>query len=105
MKVLCPICHCEGILEKRGNSKRIIHYQYIDGKRTFSKHTVNLEMGTAMGTLGTDMGTENLVSNSFEKLNGAVERIRTFDRLVNSQPLYRAEPRRHKMCLPHFEFH
>ena len=31
--------------------------------------------------------------------NGAVERIRTFDRLVNSQPLYRAEPRRHIIML------
>ncbi len=31
---------------------------------------------------------------------GAVERIRTFDRLVNSQPLYRAEPRRHIQATP-----
>ena len=31
--------------------------------------------------------------------DGAVERIRTFDRLVNSQPLYRAEPRRHIIML------
>jgi hypothetical protein len=30
---------------------------------------------------------------------GAAERIRTFDRLVNSQPLYRAEPRRQSIML------
>ena len=41
----------------------------------------------------------------FPEGSGAVERIRTFDRLVNSQPLYRAEPRRHNISLIHFEFH
>ena len=35
---------------------------------------------------------------------GAAERIRTFDRLVNSQPLYRAEPRRQNTCLVHLSF-
>ncbi len=35
----------------------------------------------------------------FRNWSGAVERIRTFDRLVNSQPLYRAEPRRHIIML------
>jgi hypothetical protein len=37
--------------------------------------------------------------------SGAAERIRTFDRLVNSQPLYRAEPRRQSiMLLPLLSF-
>jgi hypothetical protein len=27
-----------------------------------------------------------------------------FDRLVNSQPLYRAKPRRHTVTLTHFQF-
>ena len=38
---------------------------------------------------------------AFEKVGkfGAAERIRTFDRLVNSQPLYRAEPRRQSIML------
>ena len=35
---------------------------------------------------------------------GAAERIRTFDRLVNSQPLYRAEPRRQSTYLIHLSF-
>jgi hypothetical protein len=35
---------------------------------------------------------------------GAAERIRTFDRLVNSQPLYRAEPRRHNNPCMHSQF-
>jgi hypothetical protein len=30
--------------------------------------------------------------------SGAADRIRTYDRLVNSQPLYRAEPRRHTIA-------
>ena len=34
-----------------------------------------------------------------EVWDGAAERIRTFDRLVNSQPLYRAEPRRQSILL------
>ena len=53
MKVLCPICNQVGILEQRGNSQRIIHYQYPGDKRTLTKHTLR------MGTNRNSMGTEN----------------------------------------------
>jgi hypothetical protein len=46
MKIECPECGKTGIVERRGNSVRIVHYQYTNGKRKFVKHT----MGTAMGT-------------------------------------------------------
>ena len=64
-KILCPVCNVEGILEKRGNSERIIHYSWVNGKRIFSRHNVtdavndvktngnrNLEMGTNNRFLG-----------------------------------------------------
>ena len=53
MKVQCPICNQLGILEERGKSQRIIHYQYVDGKRLLTKHKLSL------GTNGNSMGTEN----------------------------------------------
>ena len=56
MKSLCSVCGKEGILEKRGNSTRIIHYSWVDGKRIFAKHTV--DMGTDGNRMGTTMGTE-----------------------------------------------
>ncbi len=41
MKVTCPICNMEGILEQRGNSQRVLHYKgFINGKRTYEKHTI-----------------------------------------------------------------
>ncbi len=46
MKVLCPVCNAEGILEERGNSKRILHYQgFSNGKRTYIKHKVTPNYG------------------------------------------------------------
>jgi len=32
MKAECPTCHREGVVEQRGNSVRILHYEYVDGK-------------------------------------------------------------------------
>jgi hypothetical protein len=56
MKALCPVCNQIGILEERGNSQRIVHYQYVDGKRILNKHKV--DMGTNGNNMGTGMGTE-----------------------------------------------
>ena len=64
MKVLCPICNQVGILEQRGNSQRIVHYQYVDGKRILNKHKVN--MGTNGNKMGTVMGTEKAKINIFK---------------------------------------
>lgn len=58
MKVKCPVCPTQGILETRGNSQRIIHYQYVDGKRIFSRHKVGTVGYSDMGTVGTELGTE-----------------------------------------------
>ena len=40
MKVVCPVCGQEGVVEQRGNSVRIVHYSWVNGKRVFMKHTV-----------------------------------------------------------------
>lgn len=60
MKALCSICNKEGILEVRGNSKRIIHYSYVNGKRTFSRHKLVGTIGYSNENNGYSMGTENL---------------------------------------------
>ena len=46
----------EGAVEQRGASVRIIHYEWIGGKRVFAKHTI--KNGNSMGTMGTGLGTE-----------------------------------------------
>jgi hypothetical protein len=53
MKVECPVCHREGVVEQRGNSVRFVHYEYIDGRRVFTRHTVKGTDGN-MGTMGTE---------------------------------------------------
>jgi hypothetical protein len=64
MKAECAVCGKEGILEKRGNSVRIIHYSWVDGKRIFSRHKV---MGTGLGTVGTELGTEKASMSLFSE--------------------------------------
>ena len=40
MKIECPVCHVQGILEQRGNSARVLHYRGIfNGKRLYEKHS------------------------------------------------------------------
>jgi hypothetical protein len=57
MKVICPKCNVQGILQVRGNSKRIVHYRWVDGVRVFSYHkldTVGHRMDTVMDTEKTE---------------------------------------------------
>ena len=55
MKVLCSLCGIEGILETRGNSQRILHYQgFTNGKRIYVKHKVVTPNGNK------SMGINNL---------------------------------------------
>ena len=54
MKKVCPVCGKIGILQQRGNTSRIIHYQWIGNKRTFIAHKVE--------TPNTDMVTEKPIS-------------------------------------------
>ena len=66
MKAICSVCGKEGILEKRGNSARIIHYSWVDGKRIFSRHKVMGTVGYSdMGTVGTELGTEKANNSIF----------------------------------------
>ncbi len=42
MKIKCPICNCDGLLQQRGNSYRIQHYRgFADGKRSYLYHSVS----------------------------------------------------------------
>ena len=43
MKVLCPVCNIEGLLQQRGNSSRIQHYVgFESGKRLYSYHKLEV---------------------------------------------------------------
>ena len=58
MKIECPQCHRIGILEVRGRSNRVVHYEYVDGKRVFTKHLIKGNGNSSMGTMGTELRTE-----------------------------------------------
>jgi len=63
-KFLCPVCNVQGILEVRGNSQRIIHYNWINGKRIFSRCKVTdaVRDVKTSGYKNLDVGTENRFS-------------------------------------------
>jgi len=43
MKVECPVCGVQGILEQRGNSSRVLHYKgFFNGKRVYEKHSIKM---------------------------------------------------------------
>jgi hypothetical protein len=45
MKKICPVCGVQGIVQQRGKSSRIQHYQgYIEGKREYSYHKLGSKM-------------------------------------------------------------
>ena len=54
LKILCSVCGREGILEVRGNSQRVVHYEWVNGRRVFTRHTVKVDGNCSMGTVGTD---------------------------------------------------
>ena len=42
MKIECPVCHVIGLLQQRGNSYRVQHYQgFENGKRVYQYHKVS----------------------------------------------------------------
>jgi hypothetical protein len=50
MKVVCPVCGVEGILEVRGNSQRVLHYKgFVNGRRLYERHAVK-SMGVNDGS-------------------------------------------------------
>jgi hypothetical protein len=70
-KSLCSVCGMEGILEKRGQSVRIIHYSWVDGKRIFSRHKL---MGTVGNSLGTDNSVLGLIAETKPVMRARTER-------------------------------
>jgi hypothetical protein len=43
MKVNCPVCHVQGILQQRGKSSRIQHYiGFQNGKRIYQYHKMEV---------------------------------------------------------------
>ncbi|MEM3063239.1 MAG: hypothetical protein QW303_06835 [Nitrososphaerota archaeon] len=67
MKVVCPICNQAGILETRGNSRRVIHYQWVNNKQIFIAHRVD----SIKETLNIDMVTEKPISLVSDTVNSS----------------------------------
>ena len=73
MKVECPVCHVQGILQQRGSSKRIQHYAgYQDGKRAYQYHKLEVN-----GSKFMEVNNQNLVS--VQEVDGGPSRTRTGD--------------------------
>jgi hypothetical protein len=61
MKVLCPICNMQGILEIRGNSKRVLHYKgFLNNKRIYEKHLLGI---SPLGINSTETGNKSMGIN------------------------------------------
>ncbi len=71
MKVLCAVCGAVGVLEVRGSSQRVVHYQYVNGKRIFSRHKI---VGTSLGTVGTDNSVLGLNTETKPIIRARTER-------------------------------
>jgi hypothetical protein len=67
LKVLCSVCGREGILEVRGNSQRVVHYEWVNGRRVFARHTIKADGNSGMGTVGTGLGTEKVGMGVFSQ--------------------------------------
>ena len=64
VKILCPVCSIEGILEVRGNSKRVIHYKgFLNNKRVYEKHSLG---SNTLGINNGENGNKPLGINSPE---------------------------------------
>ncbi len=61
MKVRCPICNCVGLLQQRGHSYRIQHYDgFSDGRRNYVYHRID---SAAIDMMEVN-GSKNLEVNS-----------------------------------------
>jgi len=61
MKVVCPVCGREGTLETIGNYRRVVHYEYVNGKRVFTRHKI----GTNWNSLEQKNAFNSQNANSF----------------------------------------
>ncbi len=120
VKVLCSTCNIEGQLQQIGNSGnyyRIAHYKMVDGKARYHYYQVSKEYALQQlslkgvtiskrskvkpkvqsmnkGDLVNKSIDQNKTESSLKEVNGAAERTRTFDLLINSQLHYRAVQQR-----------
>jgi hypothetical protein len=88
MKIKCPICNIEGLLQQRGNSYRVQHYQgFENGKRSYLYHKLSKMEVNGSKNVGVK---EADLSAKRENL-GAEGGIRTHellrDRLLKPTPL------------------
>ena len=89
MKLVCPVCGIEGILESRGKSQRVLHYRgFIDGKRVYEKHSIMGVNGNKSLGIKTD-------ESSLKMESGAFGGIWTRDHYLTKVTPHRARLRRH----------
>jgi hypothetical protein len=68
-----------GTLEQRGRSLRVIHYEWKDGKRIFTKH----KLGANGNNMGTRMGTEKTEKCLFNENKELVAPPKGFEPLTD----------------------
>jgi hypothetical protein len=83
LKVLCFVCGREGILEVRGNSSRVVHYEWVNCKRIFTRHTIKADGNSSMGTMGTEVGTDKYGNGFFSQNTRARSSVRLERRTLN----------------------
>jgi hypothetical protein len=72
---MCSVCGSVGVLEVRGSSQRVIHYQYVNGKRIFSRHKIESTVGNSgMGTVGTNNSVLGLNTETKPIMRARTER-------------------------------
>jgi hypothetical protein len=95
MKVECPVCYKEGILEVRGNSQRVLHYRgFVNGKRIYERHPLGVNGNNGNKSLGINKAINNVIIQNNQGL---------VVQLGKTSPS-RGEDRRFKSGPAHFRF-
>ncbi len=72
MKIECPKCGTVGVLQKRGNSYRVQHYEgFKDGKRLYAYHAVDKSAFEIMEV----NGSKTVEVKSLEKMSKMVREV------------------------------
>ena len=92
MKVECPVCHVQGILEVRGNSQRVLHYRgFINGKRLYERHPLGINGNNGNKSLGINKAINNVIIQNNQGLVvqlGKTSPSRGEDRRFKSGPAH-----------------
>ena len=92
MKIDCPICHVQGILEQRGNSQRVLHYRgFVDGKRLYERHPLGVNGNNGNKSLGINKAINNVINQTNRGLvvqSGKTSPSRGEDRRFESGPAH-----------------